>query len=118
MFSKRDDRKPFSFAAYQKYLVRISGESLDNVMAAITKIAIGEGIEEGRSIRTDSTVVETNIHYPTDNSLTWDCIKSIARLLKKLKDSGVQINPRSYRKQAKKTHDKINNTAKRNSRNN
>jgi len=79
-------------------------------MIAINKIAIGEGIEGGRSIRTDSTVVETNIHYPTNNSLVWDCMKSIDRLLKKLKDSGVQIKPRSYRKQAKKTHYKINNT--------
>ena len=110
VFIKLDARKPFSFAAYQKYISRISGESLDNVMIAINKIAIGEGIEEGRSIRTDSTVVETNIHYPTNNSLVWDCMKSIDRLLKKLKDSGVQIKPRSYRKQAKKTHYKINNT--------
>jgi transposase, IS5 family len=110
VFIKLDDRKPFSFAAYQKYISRISGESLDKVMVAINKIAIGEGLEDGRSIRTDSTVVETNIHYPTNNSLVWDCIKSIDRLLKKLKDSGVQIKPRSYRKQAKKTHYKINNT--------
>lgn len=109
-FIKLDDRKPFSFAAYQKYISRISGEALNKVMIAINKIAIGEGLEDGRSIRTDSTVVETNIHYPTNNSLIWDCIKTIDRLLKKLKDSGVQIKPRSYRKQAKKTHYKINNT--------
>lgn len=110
VFIKLDDRKPFSFAAYQKYISRIRGESLNSVMIAINKIAIGEGLEDGRSIRTDSTVVETNIHYPTNNSLVWDCIKSIDRLLKKLKDSGVQIKPRRYKKQAKKTHYKINNT--------
>jgi IS5 family transposase len=110
VFIKLDDRKPFSFAAYQKYISRISGESLNKVMIAINRIAIGEGLEDGKSIRVDSTVVETNIHYPTNNSLVWDCIKTIDRLLKKLKDSGVQIKPRSYRKQAKKNHYKINNT--------
>ena len=110
VFIKLDERKPFSFAAYQKYISRISGESLNNMMIAINKIAIGEGLEDGRSIRTDSTVVETNIHYPTNNSLVWDCLKSIDRLLKKLKDSGLQIKPRSYRKQAKKTHYKLNNS--------
>jgi IS5 family transposase len=110
IFIKLNERKPFSFKAYHKYISRISGESLNNVMIAINKIAMGEGLEDGKSIRTDGTVVETNIHYPTNNSLVWDCIKTIDRLLKKLKDSGVQIKPRSYRKQAKKNHYKINNT--------
>lgn len=110
LFIKLDERKPFSFKAYQKYISRISGASLEKVMIAINKIAIGEGIEDGTSIRTDGTVVETNIHYPTNNSLIWDCMKSIDRLLKKLKASGVDIKPRSYKKQAKKNHFKINNT--------
>ena len=116
IFIKLDERKPFSFKAYQKYISRISGESLNKVMIAINKIAIGEGLEDGKSIRTDSTVVETNIHYPTNNSLVWDCIKTIDRLLKKLKDSGVEMKPRSYRKQAKKNHYKINNTKKKEER--
>ena len=115
-FIKLDDRKPISFEAYQKYISRISGESLNNVMIAINKIAIGEGLEDCKSIRTDGTVVETNIHYPTNNSLIWDCIKTIDRLVKKLKDSGVEIKPRSYKKQAKKTHYKINNTKKKEER--
>ena len=109
-FIKLDDRKPFSFEAFQKYISRISGESLNKVLVAINRIAMGEGMEDGRSIRTDSTVVETNIHYPTNNSLIWDCIKTIERLLKKLKDSGLEIKVRSYKKQAKKNHYKINNT--------
>ncbi len=110
VFVKLDDRKPFSFEAYQKYISRISGEALDKIMVAINKIAIGEGLEDGKSIRTDGTVIETNIHYPTNNSLIWDCIKTIDRLLKKLKDSGVEIKVRSYKRQAKKNHYKINNT--------
>ncbi|HKZ40917.1 MAG TPA: ISNCY family transposase, partial [Candidatus Hodarchaeales archaeon] len=109
-FIKLDERKPFSFKAYQKYISRISGESLNKMMVAINKIGMGEGIEDGRSIRTDSTVIETNIHYPTNNSLIWDCMKPIDRLLKKLKETGVEIKVRSYKKQAKKNLYKINNT--------
>jgi IS5 family transposase len=116
LFIKLDERKPFSFKAYQKYISRISSGSLEKVMIGINKIAMGEGLEDGKSIRTDSTVVETNIHYPTNNSLVWDCIKTIDRLLKKLKDSGVDIKPRSYKKQAKKHHYKINNTKKKEER--
>lgn len=109
-FIKLDERKPFSFKVYQKYISRISGKSLDRILVAINKIGMDEGIEDGRSIRTDSTVVETNIHYPTNNSLIWDCIKTIDRLLKRLKDAGVEIKVRSYTKQAKKNLNKINNT--------
>ena len=112
LFIKLDDRKPFSFKAYQKYISQISGASLEKVMVLINQLAIGEGLEDGKSIRTDATVVETNIHYPTNNELVWDCMKTIDRLLKKLKASGVNIKPRSYKKQAKKTHYKINNTKK------
>lgn len=109
-FIRLDERRPFSFKAYQKYISRISGDSLNKILVAINKIGMEEGIEDGRSIRTDSTVVETNIHYPTNNSLIWDCIKTIDRLLKKLKETGVEIKVRSYKKQAKKTLYKINNT--------
>ena len=35
-------------------------------------------------IRTDSTVVETNIHWPTDSSLLWDTYRVIERMLKKI----------------------------------
>src|SRR3972149_10120894 len=87
-FIKLDERKPFSFKAYQKYISRISRESLNKMLVAINKIAMGEGIEDGRSIRTDSTVIETNIHYPTNNSLIWDCIKTVDRLLKKVGGKG------------------------------
>ncbi len=116
VFIKLDDRKPFSFKVFQKYISLIRGETLDKMLVAINKIAIGEGIEDGRSIRTDSTVIETDIHYPTNNSLIWDCIKTIDRLLKKLKESGVEIKVRSYKKQAKRTHYKINNTKEKDKR--
>ncbi len=55
LFIKLDDRKPFSFKAYQKYISRISAESLNKVMIAINRIAMGEGLEDCKSIRTDST---------------------------------------------------------------
>lgn len=109
-FIRLDERKPFSFKVYQKYISKISGESLNRILVAINKIGMEEGIEDGRSIRTDSAVVETNIHYPTNNALIWDCIKTIDRLLKRLKETGVDIKVRSYKRQAKKNLYKINNT--------
>jgi len=41
------------------------------------------------TIRTDTTVVETNIHYPTDSSLLWDTYRTIDRLWSQALDLGL-----------------------------
>jgi len=56
--------------------------------------------------------VETDIHYPTNNELMWDCIKTSHRLIKKLEESGCLKKVRNYQKQAKKNRFQINNTKK------
>ena len=111
LFIKLDGRSPISFAVWQKYISMIKAETLEKVMIAISKIAQAEGLDDFSKVRQDSTVVETNIHYPTNNALTWDCIKTFDRLLKKLCDeTGGVIRSRRYKKQAKKHFFKINNT--------
>lgn len=40
------------------------------------------GIEDGKKVRTDCTVVQTNIHEPTDSSLLWDCVRELTRQMK------------------------------------
>jgi len=74
-FVKIDPQRPYSFHVWQKYISRISRERLEKFMVELNKIAIAEGLEDIKSFRQDSTVIETNIHYPTNNSLVWDCIK-------------------------------------------
>ncbi len=45
-------------------------------MVEINRIMMKEAeVEDCKSIRTDSTVIETDIHYPTNNGLMSDCIK-------------------------------------------
>lgn len=109
LFIKLDYRKPFSFQLFQKYISRIRAENLHKFMVALNKIAITEGLEDIQSLRQDSTVINTNIHYPTNNSIIWDCIKESHRLLTQLKEE-IDINPRNYKKSAKKTYFKINTT--------
>jgi IS5 family transposase len=53
-------------------------------------------------------VIETNIHYPTNNSLVWDCIKESHRLLKQLQEEIEGMEFEDYRKAAKETYFKIN----------
>jgi transposase, IS5 family len=117
VFIKLEGRSPFCFEVFQKYISRIRSESLRTLMVEINRILMGEeGIEDGRSLRADSTVVETDIHYPTNNSLIWDCIKTSHRLLKKLEETGKIKKVRNYQKQGKKNEFKINNTKKKEKR--
>jgi IS5 family transposase len=116
-FIKLQGRSPFSFEVFHKYISRIRGESLRALMVEINRIMMEEErIEDGKSLRTDSTVVETDIHYPTNNSLIWDCIKTSHRLLKKLEETGKIKKVRNYQKQGKKNEFKINNTKKKEKR--
>jgi transposase, IS5 family len=109
-FIKLDADRPYSFQMYQTYISKIKEESLQKLMVAINKIAIEEGLESIEQFRQDSFVVETNIHYPTNNSLVWDCIKESHRLLGQLSKEIKDLRYMDYMKGAKKTYFKINNT--------
>jgi IS5 family transposase len=107
-FIKLDERKPFCFSLYQQYISRIKAESLQHLLVAINKICINEGLEDINKIRTDSTVIESDIKYPTNNSLVWDCIHESHRLLAHLAEECNNIDYRDYSKNAKKAYYKIN----------
>jgi transposase, IS5 family len=47
-------------------------------------LAKDKGIVEGRKMRVDTTVVEANIHYPTDSSLLGDGVRVLTRIMKKI----------------------------------
>jgi IS5 family transposase len=47
-------------------------------------IARSKGVIEGRRMRVDTTVVETNVHYPTDSSLLGDGVRVLIRTMKKI----------------------------------
>lgn len=98
----------YSFQMYQKYISKIKEENLQKLLIGLNKIAINEGLEDIEKLRIDSTVVETNIHYPTNNSLVWDCIKESHRLLTQLQEEVKSLDCRDYRVAAKKTFFKIN----------
>lgn len=95
---------------YHKYISGIQAQSLQKLLVELNKIAIGKGLEDLKRIRQDSTVVESNIHYPTNNSLVWDCIGESHRLLEKLDHEVKGLDYRNYTKGVKRTYFKINNT--------
>jgi IS5 family transposase len=93
---------------FQNYISKIQVSTLQKILVEINRLAIQEGYEDMLKIRQDTTVVESNIHYPTNNSLVWDCIKDSHRLLEYLKEEIETLEYRNYLKSAKRTYFKIN----------
>ena len=64
--------------------VAVAPDVLERVHARIVAIARENRLVEGRRMRVDTTVVETNIHYPTDSSLLGDGVRVLTRTMKKI----------------------------------
>jgi transposase, IS5 family len=71
-----------------KTLARIAqalgGEVIAELHRRLVEMAQQEGVIQGRKLRVDTTVVETNIHYPTDSSLLGDGARVLTRTMKKI----------------------------------
>ena len=85
IFLKLEENQGYSYSVMQKYISKIKEESIRSIIIEINNIAISEGIEQVDKISTDTTNIETNVHYPTNNSLVLDCIETATRLLKRIK---------------------------------
>src|SRR6266545_4065570 len=63
---------------------RLTPATLQAVNDAVIHAAVSLGLEDGTKLRVDTTVVETDIHHPTDNTLLWDSVRVLTRLVRKL----------------------------------
>jgi transposase, IS5 family len=57
---------------------------LKQIHERMVRIAQDNGVTTGRRMRVDTTVVETNIHHPTDSTLLGDGVRVLTRLMKKI----------------------------------
>ena len=55
--------------------------TLQQLHQRVVELAQREGVTAGKKLRTDGTVIETNIHYPTDSHLLSDSVRVLGRLL-------------------------------------
>jgi IS5 family transposase len=59
-------------------------EVIEKIHQRVIEIARENKVVEGRRMRVDTTVVETNIHYPTDSSLLGDGVRVLTRGMKRI----------------------------------
>jgi IS5 family transposase len=66
---------------------QIQPETLHALLDRVVELARANKVTRGRKLRTDGTVVETNIHYPTDSSLLGDGVRILSRTLRKARQA-------------------------------
>jgi IS5 family transposase len=62
----------------------VGPEVVKQIHQRLVQLAQANGLAAGRRMRVDTTVVETNIHYPTDSSLLGDGVRVLIRTMKKI----------------------------------
>ena len=68
-----------------KTILKIAGalgpEVIEQLHRRVVEVAKRAGVTHGRRFRVDTTVVETNVHYPTDSTLLQDGVRALTRTM-------------------------------------
>ena len=72
---------------------------INGIHDRIVQIARAQKVVQGRKMRIDTTVVESNIHYPTDSSLLGDGVRVLTRSMRRVTElagaAGTKLRDRS-----------------------
>ena len=86
--------------AFNRAFNRLTPQTLQAVNELVVQAAVDLGLEDGQKLRVDSTVVQTDVHHPTDNTLLWDVVRVVTRLIGRLAEA-VQQRIRGFRKRTR-----------------
>ena len=79
--------KGFKKSVLNKNIKALSADTWEQINQQLLGQAKEEKTEKAREVRIDCTVVETNIHAPTDSSLLYDTVRVLTRLLQAAKEA-------------------------------
>jgi len=89
-------------SALQSNIKLLKPATLEAINKALLGLAGERGVERGRKTRTDCTVIETNIHEPTDSSLLYDCVNVLVRLMTEARKLRLTIEFTDHSRRAKR----------------
>jgi IS5 family transposase len=94
--------KGFKKSALAKNIKRISPATWEQINRILVVHGSEQKVEKGRQARFDCTVMESNIHPPTDSTLLFDCVRVLARMLNALCQRGVKVHFSDHGRRAKR----------------
>jgi transposase, IS5 family len=71
-------------SVFSRTFALLGPDLTQQVLRRVVGIACEQGVAQGKRIRVDTTVIESNVHYPTDSSLRGDSIRGLTRSLSKI----------------------------------
>jgi hypothetical protein len=74
------------FTFLDKCFLAIPPQTWKEVNELLGRYGVRQGAVNPKVIRTDTTVVESNVHHPTDSSLLWDTWRVATRLLERARE--------------------------------
>ena len=80
--------------AFNRAHNRLTPALVARINDLVVATAVDAKLEDGNALRVDSTVVETNIHWPTDATLLWDAVRVLTRLIARLREIAGKGVPR------------------------
>src|ERR1039458_1318233 len=95
-FLRMRKKAVMDFTFLDKCFLAIRPETWKRVNELLGRYGVGQGAVNPKVIRTDTTVVESNIHYPTDSSLLWDAWRVAARLLQRAREVSPESVPHRF----------------------
>ncbi len=84
LFTTFDGQPVPKHDAFHRAFCRLTPATVRALNDAVVQAAVGLGLEDGAQLRVDTTVVETDIHWPTDSTLLWDAVRVLTRLIQRL----------------------------------
>jgi len=112
-FTRLGGRPVMDFTFLDKCFHAIAPETWQQMNDVLARQATAEGLIDPSAIRVDTTVIEANIHFPTDSSLLWDSWRVLARELRRAqKRCRYPLGHRFHDKKVKALHLYVNRYAK------
>jgi IS5 family transposase len=85
-FLRMRKKAVMDYSFLDKCFLAIRPQSWKRVNELLGRYGVATEAINPKVIRTDTTVVESNIHHPTDSSLLWDTWRVTTRLLKRARE--------------------------------
>jgi IS5 family transposase len=93
-FTRIGGRKVPDDKSISRFGRQLGPEAVEQLHQRIVVIARENNVVQGRKLRVDTTVVETNIHYPTDSTLLNDGVRVLTRVMKKVTAAAGNVGAR------------------------
>jgi transposase, IS5 family len=75
------------YSILSRYENLIPESTIKKINERLIEVAKAKDVTKGYKFRIDTTVVEANIHHPTDSSLLYDSIRVINRIIQRAKET-------------------------------